>query len=208
MSDERYLHQLFAWSSSRSSGLREFASTTKVVVPEGGEVSSLAFGLSSSVSSTRSPPGIHDKRPLHELVPLQTTLDPMIPGQDIQDCLRHLFLYLRSWRVGNNAETAAPIFEASEPILPTVERPIKVDEGLALIALALLYRSVNAGEEEEPVVTALGAFAAPSTIQPHVNTPDLLLFFQPLHASSLSRTLDVLDVRLGRERFLRGGAFR
>lgn len=119
-------------------------------------------------------------------------------------------------------EIAAPIFEASKPILPAVERLIKDDEDVARVALALLYGSssldewatmsrifecmpawdsgyvADAGEEDEAdtTIASLGAFVTPSTTQPHVTASDLLLFFQPLHASSLSRSLDVLDVHL------------
>jgi len=119
-------------------------------------------------------------------------------------------------------DIAAPIFEASKPILPVVERLIKDDEDLARVALALLYGSssldewatmsrifecmpawdpgyvADAGEEDEAdtTIASLGAFVTPSTTQPHVTASDLLLFFQPLHASSLSRTLDLLDVHL------------
>jgi len=119
-------------------------------------------------------------------------------------------------------ETAAPIFEASKPILPVVERLIKDDEDVARVALALLYGSnsldewatmsrifecmpawdsgyvADAGEEDEAdtTIASLGAFVTPSTAQPRVTASDLLLFFQPLHASSISRALDVLDVHL------------
>jgi hypothetical protein len=119
-------------------------------------------------------------------------------------------------------EVATPVFEASKPILPPVERLIKDDEDVARVALALLYGSdsldewatmsrifecmpawdssyvADAGEEDEAdtTIASLGAFVTPSTTQPHVTASDLLLFFQPLHASSLSRALDILDVHL------------
>jgi hypothetical protein len=119
-------------------------------------------------------------------------------------------------------EIAAPIFEASKPILPAVDRLIKNDEDLARIALALLYGSesldewatmsrvfecmpawdsgyvADADEEDEAdtTIASLGAFVTPSTARSPVTASDLLLFFQPLHASSLSRALDVLDVHL------------
>lgn len=134
--------------------------------------------------------------------------------------LRNRLLY--EYIVNASLEMAAPIFEASKPTLPAVERLIKDDEDLARIALALLYGSdsldewaimsrifecmpawdsvyvADAGEEDEAntTIASLGAFLVPSTTQPRVTSSDLLLFFQPLHASSLSRALDVLDVHL------------
>jgi len=56
----------------------------------------------------------------------------------------------------------------------------------------------DAGEEDEAdtTIASLDAFVAPSTTQPRVTPSDLLLFFQLLHASSLSRALDILDVHL------------
>ncbi|KAF9787190.1 secretory pathway protein Sec39-domain-containing protein [Thelephora terrestris] len=134
--------------------------------------------------------------------------------------LRNRLLY--EYIVNASLEMAAPIFEASKPTLPVVERLIKDDEDLARIALALLYGSdsldewatmsrifecmpawdsvyiADADEEDEAdtTITSLGTFVAPSTAQPRVTASDLLLFFQPLHASSLSRALDVLDVHL------------
>lgn len=134
--------------------------------------------------------------------------------------LRNRLLY--EYIVNAPLEIAAPIFESSKPILPAIERLIKDDEDLARIALALLYGSdsldewatmsrifdcmpawdpgyvADVGEEDEAdtTIASLGAFVAPSTTQPRVTASDLLLFFQPLHASSLSRALDVLDVHL------------
>lgn len=134
--------------------------------------------------------------------------------------LRNRLLY--EYVVSVPLEVAAPIFEASKPIHPAVERLIKDDEDVARIALALLYGSnsldewatmsrifecmpawdsayvTDAGEEDEAdtTIASLGAFVTPSTAQPHVTASELLLFFQPLHASSLSRALDVLDVHL------------
>lgn len=134
--------------------------------------------------------------------------------------MRNRLLY--EYIVNAPLEIAAPIFEASKPIFPTVERLIKDDEDLARIALALLYGSdsldewatmsrifecmpawdssyvADAGEEDEAdtTITSLGAFVTPSTTQPRVTPSDLLLFFQPLRASSLSRALDILDVHL------------
>ena len=134
--------------------------------------------------------------------------------------LRNRLLY--EYVVNVPLEIAAPIFEASKPILPAVERLIQDDEDVARMALALLYGSnsldewatmsrifecmpawdsgyvADAGEEDEAdtTIASLGAFVTPSTTQPCVATSDLLLFFQPLHASSLSHALDVLDVHL------------
>ena len=134
--------------------------------------------------------------------------------------LRSRLLY--DYIIGAPLEIAAPIFEASKPILPGVERLIKDDEDLAKVALALLYGSdslnewatmsrifecmpawdsgyvADADEEDEAdtTITSLGAFVTPSTTRPYATASDLLLFFQPLHASSLSRALDILDVQL------------
>jgi neuroblastoma-amplified sequence len=134
--------------------------------------------------------------------------------------LRNRLLY--DYIINAPLDVAAPIFEASKPILPAVERLINDDEDLARVALALLYGSgslnewatmsrifecmpawdsgyvADAGEEDEAdtTITSLGAFVAPSTTQPHATASDLLLFFQPLHAPSLSRALDILDVHL------------
>ena len=134
--------------------------------------------------------------------------------------LRNRLLY--DYIINAPLEIAAPIFEASKPILPAVERFIKDDEDLARVALALLYGSdslnewatmsrifecmpawdsgyvADVGEEDEAdtTVTSLGAFVTPSTTQPPITASDLLLFFQPLRASSLSRALDILDVHL------------
>ncbi|KAF9651849.1 Sec39-domain-containing protein [Thelephora ganbajun] len=139
---------------------------------------------------------------------------------DPDPSLRNRLLY--EYIVSAPLEIAAPIFEASKPILPAVERLIKDDEDLARIALALLYGSdsldewvtmsrifecmpawdsdyvADAGQEDEAdtTIASLGAFVTPSTTQPRVTASDLLLFFQPLHASSLSRALDILDVHL------------
>ena len=134
--------------------------------------------------------------------------------------LRNRLLY--QYIVNAPLEISALIFEASKPILPAVERLIKGDEDLTQIALALLYGCDgldewatmsrifkympvcdpsyvdDAGEEDEADTTIkmLGAFVTPSTAQPRVTPSDLPLFFQPLHASSLSRALDILDVHL------------
>ncbi|THH18083.1 hypothetical protein EW146_g2845 [Bondarzewia mesenterica] len=115
----------------------------------------------------------------------------------------------------------AAIFEASKPTLPSAQRLIRNDEDLARVALACLYGSnsvdqwlmmsrifeclpawdadPNDGIEEDEVdttVTSLGAFVTPSTTRPRCTPADLLVFFKPLPATSLSRALDILDVHL------------
>jgi hypothetical protein len=54
--------------------------------------------------------------------------------------LRNRLLY--EYVVNASLEIAAPIFEASKPILPAVERLIKDDEDLARIALALFTEAI------------------------------------------------------------------
>ena len=134
--------------------------------------------------------------------------------------LRNRLLY--DYIINAPLEIAAKIFEASKPILPALERLIKDDEDLARVALALLYGSdtlnewatmsrifecmpawdsdyvTDTGEEDEAdtTIASLGSFVTPSTAQSQVTASDLLLFFQPLHASSLSRVLDILDIHL------------
>ena len=124
--------------------------------------------------------------------------------------------------MNTSLEIAAPTFEASKSILPAVEFLVKDDEDLARVALTLLYGSngldgwaamsrifectpawdsgyvADAGEEDTANTTIVSpdALIKPSTTKPHVTASDVLLFFQPLHASSLSRALDVLGVRL------------
>ncbi|KAF8973881.1 secretory pathway protein Sec39-domain-containing protein [Flammula alnicola] len=119
-------------------------------------------------------------------------------------------------------ENAAAIFEASKPTLPTAQRTIKDDEAMVRVALACLYGSDSLnqwptmssifeclpvwnvpqdeeddiGEAADTTVASLGAFVTPSTHQPHCTAKDLLVFFQPLPFSSLSRALDILDVHL------------
>ena len=56
----------------------------------------------------------------------------------------------------------------------------------------------NAGEDDkaDTTITSLGTFVTSPTIQPHITPSNPLLFFQPLHALSLPRAPDVLDVHL------------
>ncbi|KAJ7125711.1 secretory pathway protein Sec39-domain-containing protein [Mycena crocata] len=117
-------------------------------------------------------------------------------------------------------ETAAAVFEASKPILPTAQRIIQNDEDMARLALACLYGSssldewtimnqifeclpawdITRDDDEEDAadttIVSLGAFVKPSTTRPRCTASDLLIFFQPLPLSSLSRALDILDVHL------------
>ncbi|KAH9486616.1 60S ribosome subunit biogenesis protein nip7 [Psilocybe cubensis] len=128
---------------------------------------------------------------------------------------------LHQYVLSTSLELAAAIFNASKPTLPTSQRIIKDDEDMARLALALLYasdsltewsimssifeclpvwdvsRDVNSDEEAaDTTVASLGAFVTPSTNQPPCSASDLLLFFQPLPFTSLSRALDILDVHL------------
>ncbi|KAK7064331.1 Sec39 domain-containing protein [Favolaschia claudopus] len=117
-------------------------------------------------------------------------------------------------------ETAAAVFEASKPILPKAQRIIQNDEEMARLALACLYGSnsledwttmsqifeclpawdISRDDEQEDAadttIVSLGAYVTPSTTRPHCTASDLLIFFQPLPLSSLSRALDILDVHL------------
>ncbi|KAJ7487460.1 secretory pathway protein Sec39-domain-containing protein [Mycena galericulata] len=117
-------------------------------------------------------------------------------------------------------ETAAAVFEASKPILPMAQRIIQNDEDMARLALACLYGSnsldewptmnrifeclpawdITRDDEQEDAadttIVSLGAFVTPSTTRPRCTASDLLIFFQPLPLSSLSRALDILDVHL------------
>ncbi|KAJ7783647.1 Sec39-domain-containing protein [Mycena maculata] len=117
-------------------------------------------------------------------------------------------------------ETAAAVFEASKPILPTAQRIIQNDEDMARLALACLYGSnsldewptmnrifeclpawdITRDDDQEDAadttIVSLGAFVTPSTTRPRCTASDLLIFFQPLPLSSLSRALDILDVHL------------
>ncbi|KAJ7103660.1 secretory pathway protein Sec39-domain-containing protein [Mycena belliarum] len=117
-------------------------------------------------------------------------------------------------------EIAVAVFEASKPILPTAQRIIQNDEDMARLALACLYGSnsldewpimnrifeclpawdITRDDEQEDAadmtVVSLGTFVTPSTTRPRCTPSDLLIFFQPLPLSSLSRALDILDVHL------------
>ncbi|KIY50591.1 Sec39-domain-containing protein [Fistulina hepatica ATCC 64428] len=118
-------------------------------------------------------------------------------------------------------ETAAALFEASKPIHPVHERPIKSEGDIVRLALACLYGSPgcndwptmsrifecmpaweferdqeNDEEATETTIASLGAYVTPTTSQPECTPPELLQFFQPLPLSSLSRALDILDVHL------------
>ncbi|KAH8120216.1 Sec39-domain-containing protein [Phellopilus nigrolimitatus] len=119
-----------------------------------------------------------------------------------------------------NLDVVVPIFEASKPTLVASQRLISDDEDLARLALACLYGSsslydwanmsrifeclpawnfeAERDEEDEvdTTVASLSSFLAPSTSRPHSSPSDLLVFFKPLPAQSLSRALDILDVHL------------
>lgn len=113
----------------------------------------------------------------------------------------------------------AAIFEASKPTMIASQRIVTNDEDMARLALACLYGSSELkswtimsrifeclpawnfasdedGDEADTTVASLSAFLAPSTSRPRAKASNLLLFFKPLPARSLSRTLDVLDVHL------------
>ncbi|KAJ7706312.1 secretory pathway protein Sec39-domain-containing protein [Mycena rosella] len=92
-------------------------------------------------------------------------------------------------------ETAAAIFEASKPILPTAQRIVQNDEDMARLALACLYGSSSLDEwptmnrifeclpawditrdddqedAADTTVVSLGAFVTPSTTRPRVPAP-------------------------------------
>ena len=138
--------------------------------------------------------------------------DPTIPS-------RHLYDYILTAPL----DIVAAIFDASKATLPLNQRIVKDDEDVARLSLACLYGSdalfewsrmsqifecmpeftqVGDEEEEENEATAdttlqsLAAFVTPSTARPKATPKDLLLFFSPLPARSLSRALDVLDIHL------------
>ncbi|KAJ7038332.1 secretory pathway protein Sec39-domain-containing protein [Mycena alexandri] len=132
--------------------------------------------------------------------------------------LRTRILY--EYILSSPLETAAVIFEASKPILPTPQRIIQNNEDMARLALACLYGSnsldewttmnqifeclpawdINRDDDEEDAadttIVSLGAYVTPSTTRPRCTASDLLIFFQPLPLTSLSRALDILDVHL------------
>ncbi|KAH9937160.1 Sec39-domain-containing protein [Fomitopsis serialis] len=117
-------------------------------------------------------------------------------------------------------EIVAAVFEASKPTLSPAQRLIRNDEDMARLALACLYGSDSLDEwstmsrifeclpawetandedeadEADTTIASLGAFVAPSTTRQRATPADLMLFFQPLPPSALSRALDVLDVHL------------
>jgi len=117
-------------------------------------------------------------------------------------------------------EMAAAIFEASKPTLSSAQRLIKEDVVMVRLALSCLYGSDSLNDwstmsrifeclpawdipgddpEEDAAdttIASLGAFVTPSTTRPRCTPADLLIFFEPLPISSLSRTLDILDVHL------------
>ncbi|KDR85333.1 hypothetical protein GALMADRAFT_218426 [Galerina marginata CBS 339.88] len=138
------------------------------------------------------------------------TPDPSLPT-------RILYEYI----LASSLESAAVIFDASKPTLPSSQRIIRNDEDMVRVALACLYGSDSLtdwptmssifeclpvwdvpkdedGDEEaaDTTITSLGAFVTPSTNQPQCTAQDLLLFFQALPLASLSRALDILDVHL------------
>ncbi|KAJ3779080.1 secretory pathway protein Sec39-domain-containing protein [Lentinula raphanica] len=117
-------------------------------------------------------------------------------------------------------DMALSVFEASKPTLPVAQRIIKQEDDMVRLALACLYGSdslhewstmsaifeclpvweISADDNEEDAadttITSLGAFVTPSTSRPKTTPSDLLVFFNPLPLSSLSRALDILDVHL------------
>lgn len=134
--------------------------------------------------------------------------DPSLPK-------RLLYDYILSAPLDN----VAAIFEASKPTLPAAQRLIRDDEDMARLALASLYGSNSLTEwstmsrifeclpawnisedadddAADTTVLSLGTFVVPSPSRPDVTTSDLLVFFNPLPISSLSRLLDILDVHL------------
>jgi hypothetical protein len=128
---------------------------------------------------------------------------------------------LHEYILTTSIENAAIIFDASKPTLPTPQRIIKNDEDTVRVALACLYGSDSLSEwptmssifeclpvwdiskdedadedAADTTVASLGAFVTPNTNQPQCTAKDLLIFFQPLPAASLSHALDILDVHL------------
>lgn len=128
---------------------------------------------------------------------------------------------LHEYILTTSIENAAIIFDASKPTLPTPQRIIKNDEDMVRVALACLYGSDSLSEwptmssifeclpvwdiskdedadedAADTTIASLGAFLTPNTNQPQCTAEDLLVFFQPLPAASLSHALDILDVQL------------
>lgn len=136
--------------------------------------------------------------------------DPSLPNRLLYDYI-----------ISAPLEMAVAVFEASKPTLPAAQRLIRDDEDMARLALACLYGSISLTEwstmsrifeclpawniqddqsadedAADTTISSLGAFMAPSPTRPEVTAQDLLIFFRPLHISSLSRALDILDVHL------------
>ncbi|KZT75156.1 hypothetical protein DAEQUDRAFT_761106 [Daedalea quercina L-15889] len=135
--------------------------------------------------------------------------DPSLPT-------RLLYEYVLNARL----DIVAAILEASKPTLSPAQRVIRNDEDMARLALACLYGSDSLDEwptmsrifeclpawdagndeddadEADTTIASLGAFVVPSTTRFRATPADLMLFFQPLPSSALSRALDVLDVHL------------
>lgn len=135
--------------------------------------------------------------------------DPKLPNRLLHDYILKAPL-----------ELVLSIFEASKPTLPVAQRIIKQDDDMVRLALACLYGSdslrewptmsgifeclpvwdIPTDDDQEDAadttITSLGAFVTPSTTQPRATPSDLLVFFNPLPLSSLSRALDILDVHL------------
>ncbi|KAE9408229.1 hypothetical protein BT96DRAFT_1013685 [Gymnopus androsaceus JB14] len=135
--------------------------------------------------------------------------DPKLPSRLLHDYILKAPLAL-----------VLSVFEASKPTLPAAQRVIKQDDDMVRLALACLYGSdslhewgtmsgifeclpvweIPTDDDEEDAadmtILSLGAFVTPSTSQPRPTPSDLLVFFNPLPLSSLSRALDILDVHL------------
>ena len=106
---------------------------------------------------------------------------------------------LREFVVNAPLEIVTPTLEAPEPVLAAaVERLIEDDEGLTQITLTLLYGNDSPDEwatmsrtlERMPAWDS--GYVADAGEEDEADTSittasDLLFFFQPLHASSLSR---------------------
>ncbi|KAL5534340.1 hypothetical protein ACEPAG_802 [Sanghuangporus baumii] len=127
---------------------------------------------------------------------------------------------LYDWILSTELDLIVPIFEASKPTQLASQRLISDDEDLARLALACLYGSNSVDDwtnmsrifeclpawsfgsdddqedEADATVTSLNSFLAPTTSRPQVSPTNLLVFFKPLPAESLSRALDILDVHL------------
>ena len=136
--------------------------------------------------------------------------DPALPARILNDYI-----------LSTTLENMAAIFDSSKPTLPPGQRLLKNNEEMARIALACLYGSESldewstmssifeclpvwdAAKDEDgnedaadTTIASLGAFVTPTTNQRQCTASDLLTFFSPLPLTSLSRTLDILDVHL------------